>query len=166
MIRYDLATGEPLQAVVIIDDAGDFHLVYESVTDPLIQQFLSLRELLPAPLNHSPAFPFWLAASPLLRTLRQQLPFAPNLSKPEYIPTKSLQFMEVLRDKFPQHRLLMSDFDALPDAVEGYTAPVVQTRWQRTSVPVSTFMVRQGFFDIFFPTGASRPLSTVARRRR
>jgi hypothetical protein len=156
MIRFDLQTGKPVQGIVIIDDAGHFQLVYEPVTDPLIQKFLDLRALLPAPLNHSPAFPSWFAASPTLRALRLQLPFAPNLSKPEYLPTKSLLFMEALREKFPQHRLLMSDFDALPEAIEGYTAPVVQTRWKNTSIPVSTFMVRQGFFDIFFPTGALR----------
>lgn len=155
MIRYDLKTGVPMQGIVIIDDAADFQLVYEPLMDPLIQQFLDLRSLLPPPLDHSPAFPAWFANSPTLRSLRQQLPFAPNLSKPEYIPTKALQFMEVLRDKFPQHRLLMSDFDALPDAVDGHTAPVVQTRWKNVSVPVSTFMVRQGFFDIFFPTSES-----------
>lgn len=31
-------------------------------------------------------------------------------------------------------------------------APVVQTRYQNTTVPCSTLFVRQGYFDIFFPT--------------
>ena len=31
-------------------------------------------------------------------------------------------------------------------------APVVQTRYQNTTVPCETLFVRQGYFDIFFPT--------------
>lgn len=58
------------------------------------------------------------------------MPFAPNLTKPEFIPTRQLQLLEVLRDKFPNHRVLMSDFDTLPDTVHGVNAPVVQTRYQ------------------------------------
>ena len=47
---------------------------------------------------------------------------------------------------------MTSDFNALPEAVKGYNAPVVQTRYQRRTVPVSTPYVMQGFFDILFPT--------------
>lgn len=38
--------------------------------------------------------------------------------------------LDVLREKFPGHRLLMADFSSLPDAVKGGTAPVVQTRYE------------------------------------
>ncbi len=31
-------------------------------------------------------------------------------------------------------------------------APVVQTRYQNTAVPCTTLLVKQGYFDIFFPT--------------
>ncbi|KAG8965986.1 hypothetical protein FRB90_011027 [Tulasnella sp. 427] len=34
----------------------------------------------------------------------------------------------------------------------GYNSPVVQTRFRDTMVPVETFMVQPGYFDIFFPT--------------
>jgi hypothetical protein len=46
----------------------------------------------------------------------------------------------------------MSDFSQLPDAVPGRNGPVVQTRYGNTMVPCGTFLVKQGFFDIFFPT--------------
>jgi hypothetical protein len=105
MVRYDLATNLPLQAVVYTDPTGDFTTLYEPVTDPLIHQYLSLRALLPPPHNHPPAVSSLLAASPLMRKIRQGLPFAPNLSEPEYIPTKAMQFFETLRDRFPKHRL-------------------------------------------------------------
>jgi len=75
-----------------------------------------------------------------------------NLSKPEFIPTKLVQFFDVLRKMFPEHRLVTADFHSLPDAVEGVNAPVVQTRYQRVTVPVSTIYVHQGYFDILFPT--------------
>lgn len=58
----------------------------------------------------------------------------------------------MLRDKFPRHRLLLSDFSSLPDTIPGYNAPVVQTRVNNVMVPCETYLVHQGYFDIFFPT--------------
>ena len=49
-----------------------------------------------------------------------------------------MQFFDILREYFPQHQLLTSDFHFLPEAVKGYNAPVVQTRYKRRVVPVST----------------------------
>ncbi|OAA62027.1 cog1565 domain containing protein [Niveomyces insectorum RCEF 264] len=71
---------------------------------------------------------------------------------PEYLPTRLLAFFGVLEQQFPAHRLLTSDFHALPDATAGLNAPVVQTRYERRPVPVSTPLVHQGYFDIMFPT--------------
>ena len=145
-IRYSMKTREPFQCLVAIDEAGEFTELYESVTDALITRFLNLR----LKTGHfSPVLPF---SSPLLRRLRAALPFAPNLSQPDYIPTRLLQFLHILRDKFPRHRLLLSDFSSLPDTIPGHNAPVVQTRVHDTMVPCSTLLVQQGYFDIFFPT--------------
>ncbi|KAL7409755.1 S-adenosyl-L-methionine-dependent methyltransferase [Mrakia frigida] len=153
MIRYDLLTGLPLQAVIVTDPIGDFTTVYEPVSDPLVAQYLALRALLPPPHNASPAMPKWFANSPFLRWLKFNLmPFAANLTKPEWIPTKAMVFMEVLRDKFPKHRLLLADFTSLEESLEGWNAPVVQTRQLGEMIPVTTVMVKHGFFDIFFPT--------------
>ncbi|CDZ98080.1 Putative S-adenosyl-L-methionine-dependent methyltransferase MidA [Phaffia rhodozyma] len=152
LIRYDLETGLPVQALVVTDYTGGFHMIYEPVTDPYILQYLHLRALLPQPLCQSPSLPDMYTRFPLLRSIRAGLPFAPNLTKPEYVPTKAMMLMGILRDYFPHHRMLFSDFHKLPDAVEGFNAPVVQTRYNGEMIPVSTIMVRQGFFDIFFPT--------------
>lgn len=160
MIRYDLETLEPLQAVVSVDATGDYSLLYEPVTDPVIRRYLGYRRLVSTNTNTTPAsatppvHPL-LRSSPLLRKIYTALPFAPNLSAPEFIPTKQMLFLEKLRETLPFHRLLVSDFEALPDAVRGRNGPVVQTRYNGEMVPCETFLVKPGYFDIFFPTGTS-----------
>lgn len=152
MIRYDLKTLEPYQGIVTIDGNGDFSMYYTRVTDPLIASFLRLRRSL----GHPPPIPRLLKLAPALRKLYTSLPLAPNLSAPEYIPTRLLTLLRTLRRCFPRHRLLLSDFSSLPDTVEGVCAPVVQTRVRGTTVPCDTVLVKQGFFDIFFPTDFDR----------
>ncbi|KAI5798988.1 S-adenosyl-L-methionine-dependent methyltransferase [Geopyxis carbonaria] len=149
MIRYDYATEQPLQGIVLCDSDGDFHDFYTPDLDPVAARFLDIRRrVVEAP------FPHPLHSTPkLLRTLRRQLlPGSSNLTKPEYIPTRMMGFFDVLREWFPAHRLVMSDFSSLPDAVEGVNAPVVQTRFERETIPVTTPFVHQGYFDILFPT--------------
>lgn len=141
-----METRQPFQALVTIDEWGDFNQLYEPISDSLIAGFLSLREETGHVSSVIPPY------SPLLRRLRASLPFAPNLTKPEYIPTRLFQLLNILRDKFPRHRLLLSDFDTLPDTIPGHNAPVVQTRVRDTMIPCSTLLVKQGYFDIFFPT--------------
>ncbi|KAG8923426.1 hypothetical protein FRC01_012762 [Tulasnella sp. 417] len=150
VIRYDLNDLKPYQGIVSIDDQGDFTELYEPVQDPLIRQFLQFR----SEINHeSPALASPWLKYPSLRSIYRSAPFAPNVtSKPEFIPTRILTFLKMLRRNFPLHRLLLSDFSSLPDAMPGYNSPVVQTRFRDTMVPVETFMVQPGYFDIFFPT--------------
>jgi len=152
IVRYELRTLEPYQGLITIDEYGDFATYYTRVTDPLISAFLKLRRQLFQP----PPLPRLLKASSTLRHIYTSLPFAPNLSAPEYIPTRLLTLIRTLRNHFPRHRLLISDFSSLPDTIPGVNAPVVQTRYQNTTVPCTTLLVRQGFFDILFPTDFDR----------
>ena len=174
-IRYDPFTEEPLQGSVLIDSSGDFYEFYTKAIDPVALNFLQVRHAAcTRPFTHP------LSSSRLLRKLRARLPFAANLTVPEYIPTRLMQFFGILRDYFPLHQLLASDFDALPGAIKGMNAPVVQTRYQRRTIPVRTPLVgllhhsvvhltacmlalrdsitdsiskvQQGYFDILFPT--------------
>ncbi|KAI2468732.1 DUF185-domain-containing protein [Annulohypoxylon bovei var. microspora] len=148
VLRYDLETEEPLQGTVLIDAQGDFYEFYEPVLDPVAARYLRVRHAATQGRYRVP-YPTTRAA----RWLRRQLlPLAPNLSNPEYVPTRLMQFFDILERYFPAHRLLTSDFHTLPDAVRGLSAPVVQTRFQRRMVPVSTPLVHQGYFDILFPT--------------
>ncbi|MCJ1451912.1 hypothetical protein MMC28_002252 [Mycoblastus sanguinarius] len=146
-IRYDPFTEEPLQGTILIDNSGDFFEFYSKQIDPVASRFLRVRNAACSrPFNHP------LGQPKVIRNLKSRLPFAPNLTLPEYIPTRLMQFFDILREHFPYHQLLTSDFHSLPDAVPGFNAPVVQTRYQRRVVPVSTPYVQQGFFDILFPT--------------
>ncbi|KAF2234519.1 DUF185-domain-containing protein [Viridothelium virens] len=147
-LRFDPVTEVPLQGSVLVDANGDFFEFYTRTLDPVAARFLRVRRA---------ASPKYSASSNLLgssmrRHLQSLLPLAPNLTRPEWIPTRLMQFFDVLYEYFPAHRLVTSDFRALPDAVEGVNAPVVQTRYRRRMVPVSTPLVQQGYFDILFPT--------------
>jgi len=146
VLRYDLETEQPMQGVVLINDEGDFYEFYSPTLDPVAARFLRVRDAatggqynVPYPQSRAGR---WLAAN---------RPFAPNLSLPEYIPTRLMQFFDVLGKYFPAHRLLTSDFHSLPDAIKGLNAPIVQTRFQRRPVPVTTPLVcsliySRGFF--------------------
>ncbi|KAL0577530.1 hypothetical protein V5O48_004471 [Marasmius crinis-equi] len=151
-IRYNLDTLEPYQGLVTIDKNGDFDLVYTPVDDHLIASFLAMRSRL----NHPLPFPRAFQNFPSLRKFYRSLPFAPNLSAEEYIPTRMLSLLRTLRTHFPRHRLLLSDFCSLTDAIPGVNAPVVQTRVRGTTIPCETLLVHQGSFDIFFPTNFER----------
>ncbi|KAJ2905384.1 hypothetical protein GGI21_004174 [Coemansia aciculifera] len=148
VIRYDYDTGEPYQAFVRVYDDGEFEEYYEPVSDALIRDYLHARNSLTSPRHKSAALP-----SALYRRIRSQLPLAPNLSKPEFIPTKAFEFCKILGRFFPLHRLVLSDFYKLPDTIpRAVGAPVVQTRFNGSMVPCETYLVQPGWFDIFFPT--------------
>jgi len=123
-------------------------MIYTPVTDPLILSFLNIREAL----NHKPAINRFLMQSQRLRNIYTSMPLAPNLSQVEYVPTRMVSLLRTLRKYFPRHRLLLSDFSSLPDTIPGVNAPVVQTRYQNVTIPCTTMLVKQGYFDIFFPT--------------
>ncbi|KAL8714789.1 MAG: hypothetical protein Q9220_001302 [cf. Caloplaca sp. 1 TL-2023] len=145
-IRYNPFTEEPHQCVVLIDNEGDFYEFYTKEIDPVADRFLRVRHsACTRPFKHP------LSGSRLIRSFKAKLPFAPNLTVPEYIPTRLMQFFDTLRDYFPLHQLITSDFNDLPGRISGYTSPVVQTRYQRRTVPVTTPLVQQGYFDILFP---------------
>lgn len=145
LVRYDMKTLTPYQGMVQINQDSEFETIYAPIKDSLIHSYL-------AQLDHKPVMPRLLQSSPALRSIYTSLPFSSNLSAPEYIPTRLFQLLHILRGYFPRHRLLLTDFSSLPNAIEGQNGPVVQTRFQGTTVPCSTFMVKQGYFDIFFPT--------------
>lgn len=144
MIRIDLESGIPVQAMVNIDSKGDFEEVYEPISDTLIQRYLDVR--------NSTSYISPSKSSRLKWVVNSLNPFRGNLSQPEFLPTNAFRLIEVLSSNFPLHRLLVSDFHYLPDAIQGIDAPVVQTRYKKTMVPCSTYLLQPGKFDIFFPT--------------
>ncbi|KAF2218109.1 hypothetical protein CERZMDRAFT_30526 [Cercospora zeae-maydis SCOH1-5] len=148
VIRYDPFTEKVMQGSVLIDNSGDFYEFYNRTLDPVAARFLRVRDAA----CQARSFAHPLSGSKVLRNLKYRMPLAPNLTAPEYIPTRLMQFFQILANKFPAHRLITSDFHSLPQATVGYNAPVVQTRYQRRTVLVRTPLVQQGYFDILFPT--------------
>jgi hypothetical protein len=150
-VRYDPATGEALQGHVLIDGEGDFYEVYERDIDAVALRYLRVRDLAATMPFQTP-----LRRPNVLKRLmdvqggqtytqpqgyqRRNTPDG-NLTIPEYIPTRLMQFFDILHNYFPAHRILASDFHTLPDSVVGINGPVVQTRYQRRMIPVSTPLV-------------------------
>ena len=130
----------PHQSSVLIDGQGEFYEFYSPQLDPLAARYLRARD---AALPRG-TYPHPLHSRGLRSVLRRGLqraglPLAgANLSEPEWIPTRLLQFFEILAEVLPNHRLLTSDFDRLPDTIDGLSGPVVQTRYKRRTVTVST----------------------------
>lgn len=148
VIRYDPVTDQPMQGQVLIDGKGDFYEFFTKDIDMIAARYLRVRDVA----CRERTFSHPLQSSKLIRSIRHRLPFAPNLSEPEYIPTRLMEFFQLLSRYFPAHRLVTSDFNSLPKAIPGFNAPVVQTRYQRRTVVVNTPLVHQGYFDILFPT--------------
>ncbi|KAI8888785.1 DUF185-domain-containing protein [Backusella circina FSU 941] len=145
LIRYEMETLKPYQALVSIDAKGDYTEVYEPVgNDALINKYLAIRD--------QTRYKTPVLSNQLWLKFLKSLPLAPNMTSAEFVPTKLFMLLETLKNYFPQHRLVLSDFSQLPDSVDGVDAPVVQTRYRGTMVPCSTYMVQPGWFDIFFPT--------------
>ncbi len=123
---------------------GDFEEVYEPVSDPLIQLYLKNRQ------EAGIRSPF--QDQKWKRKMRMLLPFAPNMTQKEFIPTQAFSFLSILKNNFPRHRLVLSDFNELLDSVNGINGPVVQTMFEEEMIACSTYLVEPGWFDIFFPT--------------
>lgn len=131
----------PHQSTLLIDSQGEFYEFYTPKLDPLAKRFLRARATALPDGNYThPLRAGGLKGAIKRRLQRAGVPFlgADNLSDPEWIPTRLLQFFEILAEYFPHHRLLTSDFDSLPDATEGVNAPVVQTRFKRRTITVTT----------------------------
>jgi SAM-dependent MidA family methyltransferase len=149
-IRYDTQTGDAFQTWVLIDRNGEYYEYYETKIDPVASRFLRIRD--EATDGH---FDHPLKRRDWSRKLVSMLPgssASARLSIPEYIPTRLMQFFDILHNYFPAHKLLSSDFSNFKSEVPGLNAPAVQTRFKRQMVGVTTPLVLQGHFDIMFPT--------------
>ena len=145
VIRYDAKTGEPYQGVVTISEDGDFEEEYTKELDPLVTRYLQAE-------TEGGAMP----CKDVWEYMNSFSVLKSNLTDKRYIPTNCFLLFETLAKYFPHHHLLLSDFHTLPDSIEGKNGPVVQTRYENEMVPVSTYLVQPGYFDIFFPTDFDR----------
>jgi hypothetical protein len=158
VVKYDIHTGECHQGYVLIDSKGDFHQFFTPELDEWTKLYLELRgdehlksSALKKLLKGEQCHP--LNDIPVLPKLKNYLsPFKNSLTGSEFIPSSLLKFYSTLNTFFPEHQLLLSDFDSLPDTSNGFNAPVVQTMIDSKMATASTYMVQQGYFDIMFAT--------------
>lgn len=154
VIRYSTADSTPYQTYVSIDAKGDMEELFTPISDPLVARYLQhLHKLRPGTITRPPGSSYAWLPSGVRHSLHAHFPFFPNMTPmPHFVPTQALHFVEQLHTKFRNHRLVVSDFSSLPNAVKGVDGPVVQTRIEGKMVEVTKYTVLQGLFDIFFPT--------------
>jgi hypothetical protein len=142
-IKYDSSTLAASQSHVIIDGEGDLFEHYTPTLDPVALRYLHLRDLLVAqsPGGSANGSPIPLPKKRSMASLTRYLPGYSGLSDAEYIPTRLMQFFDILHNYFPAHRLVAGDFNRFITEVPGVNAPAVQTRFQREMVQVSTPLV-------------------------
>lgn len=142
------ADGSLSHGVVYTNDAarygswpGRYAEVYEPCTDALTLEAVGLLDTA----GH---------VSPSLRWSLRDV-FAPlkmfNPWRTEFIPTNAIQMLKSITRCFPNHRLVFSDFRALPETIAGWGAPRVQTRYRGDTVSCTDYLLQPGLFDIFFP---------------
>jgi putative S-adenosyl-L-methionine-dependent methyltransferase len=144
-VQYD-AEGAASQSTVIIDAEGDLYEHYSPSLDPVALRYLQLRDLLgtQGP-GGNRGSPIPLPKKRAMSSLKRFLPGYSGLTDAEYIPTRLMQFFDILHNYFPAHKLVAADFNRFDTDVPGTNAPAVQTRFQREMVQVSTPLVS------FFP---------------
>jgi hypothetical protein len=143
-IRYDARSGEAMQCSVLIDGANEMYEAYSKQLDPVALRFLQIRDMVAPQMYKMPS----TKASGIHWTsdTGEQV----RMTVPEWIPTRLMQFFDILHDYFPGHRLISSDFNVLPTVVPGLEAPVVQTRYKREMVQVSTPLVRNSQLNVSY----------------
>lgn len=167
VVKYDIETGECHQGYVVIDEKGDFHQFFSPEIDEWTRLYLDLRGehfitkgdskwrgvVSGLSTKGKPTSIHPLNELKAVQRLRNWLsPFHNSLSVSEFIPTRLLQLFSTLNQYFPEHQLILADFDSFNGQSEGYNSPVVQTMIDGKMVAASTYMVQQGYFDIMFPT--------------
>ena len=110
------------------------------------------------------------ASSPVDRVLRLVLEgtLGPAADRRVFLPTGCLRLLDTLCQVRPAHRLLLADFDFLPDTViAGRNAPLVSDTSDGQACDFNSFLLPYGTADIFFPTdfGALSALHAAAARR-
>jgi hypothetical protein len=157
LIKFRNEDGALLEAIVKTDISatygsipGKYWREFREAKDELILEYVNIGDKLGWKWES-------LKGKPFRRLLERYSPIEYiNPWSCEYIPTDAFRLLKGLVKAFPNHRALLSDFDKLPDTVEGHCGPVVQTRFRGVTVPCSSVLLERGLFDIFFPTNFPR----------
>jgi len=124
---------------------------YQLLSDPLISRYLVYMQ----DFQNGTTSRQWPQALQILNRIRKVSSYGrQDPENPKFIPTMSVLFFEQLEKYFPQHKLILADFDYLPDTMPGENGPVVQGK-SRSNEHISYHSycnVEKGNCDIFFPT--------------
>ncbi|KAI8985802.1 putative S-adenosyl-L-methionine-dependent methyltransferase-domain-containing protein [Pilobolus umbonatus] len=150
VIRYDLKTMEAHQGYICIDNDYNYEEIFEPVgTDQLITRYSSIRKRMGPSEKYNKQL--IQPARSYLYKLQQMMKY-PRVNQqytyPEYIPTRLLEFLDILATHFPGHRLIMADYASLDNTVEGINGPLVENNGSH----LCTYQLSPGHFDIIFPT--------------
>lgn len=154
-IKFEPNSTIPLQGLVLTNENARYsmsELVYveefEPVSDYWIKHTLSLMNQLDYHHPSTDSYSFNKFYYYLLSRINLELK---NPYESEFIPTMIVKFLYNIKNHFPNHQLIISDFDYLPDTIPGHCSPVVQARISNTTIPCSNYLLKRGLFDIFFP---------------
>lgn len=130
-----------LQGNVVNDPKFDYKRLS---TSPISHEMANLLRFRPPP--------------PLIQRMMQSITSAfprldPRLLEVFYIPTGSHKLLQVLSRFFPNHGLLLADFNSLEETMPGHNAPLIQaTKGMDTEVKATYLNTEMGAYDILFPT--------------
>lgn len=154
-IKFESNSMTPLQGLVLTNENARYsmsELVYVEEFEPVSDYWINHTLFLMNELNyHHPStnsysldkFYYYL-----LSRINSELQ---NPYESEFIPTMIVKFLYNMKNHFPDHQLIISDFDYLPDAIPGHCSPVVQTYISNATIACSNYLLKRGLFDIFFP---------------
>lgn len=146
----------PHQGYVCVDEKRNYSEIFEPIgDDATIMRYMALKKKIGTKhTSHNSQHIIW-------QKIKQMINSSSEMSSPhhvdgftqaEYIPTKLLQFLEILNDYFPRHRLILTDYSTLNNTIEGTNAPLVQTAHKGAMVPCATYLMPPGWYDIVFPS--------------
>ncbi|GAA5807236.1 hypothetical protein MFLAVUS_000592 [Mucor flavus] len=142
VIRYDKDKLKAHQGYVCVDEKRNYYEIFEPVgDDSTILKYLTLKKKIGT--NHT--------KTSFQQKIKRWFSSPLSVNQTEYIPTKLLQFMNILNTYFPRHRLVLTDYNSLNNVMEGVNGPLVQTAYKGLMVPCSSYLSPPGWCDIVFP---------------
>eukprot|EP01097_Dermamoeba_algensis_P009139 TRINITY_DN6314_c0_g1_i1.p1 TRINITY_DN6314_c0_g1~~TRINITY_DN6314_c0_g1_i1.p1 ORF type:complete len:449 (+),score=97.84 TRINITY_DN6314_c0_g1_i1:98-1444(+) len=143
-----------LETWVVTDSRGECFEQYRPLSDPLIISYLKTVEGTSFyPVSRNWSFSFSSAVSSFMgRRSSEEEEYSTRYGNHVFIPTGYFSLLQVIKKSFPNHKLLISDFNYLPSPVPGVGAPIVSRISGGKNVDSSSYLEQPGESDIFFPT--------------
>lgn len=142
------------QAMVETDEDGNnAREIKVDIQDDLIKEMLSIYKKCPKELDDIDRNKYEKGLVYKFYKYLSKAPFDHSL----FLPTFCLKVLKHINKEFPNHSLIMSDFDMLKtkeSVKEGINAPIVSKKLEKSheKYDFQSYLVKRGEADIFFPT--------------